>query len=147
MAPLLPTIAWPEAPGRAPRVQDPRASPLTNSNHPNHTVLARKLQKYLRWRNANAHHPDILAAQRRVRARVRNERQQRWGHPRLKAARTSGPATVHGQRSRRSPDAVLANHRPHRCKRADARRETYFRIFSSVPQYRIEHHRRLPFFD
>ena len=55
---------------------------MANSNHPNHTVLARKLQQYLRWRNANARHPDVLAAQRRERARVRSERQQRWGRPR-----------------------------------------------------------------
>jgi transposase len=52
------------------------------SDHPNHTVLARELQAYLRWRNANARHPDVLAAQRRERARVRSERQQRWGRPR-----------------------------------------------------------------
>jgi transposase len=52
------------------------------SNHPNHTVLARRLQNYLRWRNANARHPDVLAAQRRERARIRSERQQRWGRPR-----------------------------------------------------------------
>jgi transposase len=52
------------------------------SNHPNHPTLARKLQDYLRWRNANARHPDVLAAQRRERARVRSERQQRWGRPR-----------------------------------------------------------------
>jgi hypothetical protein len=51
------------------------------SNHPNHTVLARRLQGYLRWRNANARHPDVLAAQRRERARVRSERQRRWGRP------------------------------------------------------------------
>jgi transposase len=51
------------------------------SNHPNHTVLARRLQAYLRWRNANARHPDVLAAQRRERARIRSERQQRWGRP------------------------------------------------------------------
>jgi transposase len=51
------------------------------SNHPNHTVLARKLQAYLRWRNANARHPDVLAAQRRERARIRSERQHRWGRP------------------------------------------------------------------
>jgi hypothetical protein len=55
------------------------------SNHPNHPVLARRLQAYLRWRNANARHPDILAAQRRERARVRSERQQRWGRPRTAA--------------------------------------------------------------
>jgi hypothetical protein len=52
---------------------------LTGSNHPNHTVLARALHAYLRWRNANARHPDILAAQRRERAPVRSERQLRWG--------------------------------------------------------------------
>lgn len=59
---------------------------MGNSNHPNHPVLARKLQDYLRWRNANARHPDVLAAQRRERAKVRSERQQRWGRPRPKAA-------------------------------------------------------------
>jgi len=49
------------------------------SNHPNRVVLARKLQEYLRWRNANTRHPDVLAAQRRERARFRSERQQKWG--------------------------------------------------------------------
>src|SRR4051812_6684804 len=51
------------------------------SNHPNHPALARRLQDYLRWRNANARHPDVLAAQRHERARVRSERQRRWGRP------------------------------------------------------------------
>ena len=55
---------------------------MGGSDHPSHTVLARKLQDYLRWRNAHARHPDVLAAQRRERARVRSERQQRWGRPR-----------------------------------------------------------------
>jgi hypothetical protein len=55
-------------------------------DHPSHTVLARKLQDYLRWRNANARPPDVLAAQRRERARARSERQQRWGRPKPKAA-------------------------------------------------------------
>ena len=59
---------------------------MANSNHPNHPALAREVQKYLRWRNANARHPDVLAAQRRERARVRSERQHRWGRPRTKAA-------------------------------------------------------------
>lgn len=58
-----------------------RTFTMSASNHPNHTVLARRLQDYLRWRNANARHPDVLAAQRRERARVRSERQQRWGRP------------------------------------------------------------------
>ena len=51
------------------------------TNHPNHPALARRIQDYLRWRNAHARHPDVLAAQRRERARVRSERQQRWGRP------------------------------------------------------------------
>ena len=59
-----------------------RAFVMGASNHPNHPVLARKLQEYLRWRNANARHPDVLAAQRRERARIRSERQQKWGRPR-----------------------------------------------------------------
>jgi transposase len=63
-----------------------RSFTMANSNHPNHTVLARELQAYLRWRNANARHPDVLTAQRRERARIRSERQHRWGRPRTKAA-------------------------------------------------------------
>jgi len=59
---------------------------MGGSDHPNHTVLARRLQEYLTWRNAHARHPDILAAQRRERARIRSERQQRWGRPKAKAA-------------------------------------------------------------
>ncbi len=55
---------------------------LNNSNHPNHAVLTRQLQAHLRWRNANARHPDLLAAQRRERARVRSEQHRRWGRPR-----------------------------------------------------------------
>ena len=55
------------------------------SDHPNHTVLARRLQAYLRWRNTHARHPDVLAAQRRERARIRSERHQRWGRPRAAA--------------------------------------------------------------
>jgi transposase len=57
---------------------------MGGSDHPNHTVLAGKLQDYLRWRNAHARHPDVLAAQRRERARIRSERQQRWGRRNLK---------------------------------------------------------------
>jgi transposase len=63
-----------------------RTFTMSASDHPNHTVLARRLQAYLTWRNANARHPDVLAAQRRERARIRSERQQRWGRPRPKAA-------------------------------------------------------------
>ena len=63
-----------------------RTFTMASSDHPNHTVLARRLQDYLDWRNANARHPDVLAAQRRERARIRSERQQRWGRPRSRTA-------------------------------------------------------------
>lgn len=52
---------------------------LANSHHPNHTMQTRALHAYLRWRNANARHPEILAAQRRERARIRSEKGIRWG--------------------------------------------------------------------
>ncbi|WP_307808175.1 helix-turn-helix domain-containing protein [Streptomyces oryzae] len=52
---------------------------LANSNHPNHTVQTRALHRYLHWRNANARHPDVLAAQRKERARIRSEKGIRWG--------------------------------------------------------------------
>lgn len=63
-----------------------RTIAMGGSDHPNHAVLARRLQAYLAWRNANARHPDVLAAKRRERARVRSERRQRWGRPKPKAA-------------------------------------------------------------
>nr|WP_285581147.1 hypothetical protein [Actinoallomurus iriomotensis] len=59
---------------------------MPRSRDPHHTVLARRPHAYPRWRNANARHPDVLAAQRQERARIRSERRQRWGHPRPKAA-------------------------------------------------------------
>lgn len=59
---------------------------MSNSNHPNHTVQTRKLQAYLRWRNAHARHPEVLAAQRCERARVRSEKQRRWRRPATQAA-------------------------------------------------------------
>jgi transposase len=59
---------------------------MGNSDYPNHPALARRLQDYLRWRNTHARHPDVLAAQRRERARIRSERQQRWGRPKPQAA-------------------------------------------------------------
>jgi hypothetical protein len=36
-----------------------RTFTMSASDHPNHTVLARRLQDYLAWRNANARHPDV----------------------------------------------------------------------------------------
>jgi transposase len=59
---------------------------LNNSHHPNHTVLTRRLHAHLRWRNANARAPELLAAQRRERARVRAEKGRRWGRPATQAA-------------------------------------------------------------
>lgn len=59
---------------------------LNNSNHPNHVVLTRRLHAHLRWRNANARAPELLAAQRRERARVRAEKGHRWGRPASRAA-------------------------------------------------------------
>ncbi|MFD5627191.1 IS630 family transposase [Streptomyces sp. NPDC127072] len=52
---------------------------LANSNHPNHTVQTRAVHAYLRWRNANTRHLDVLTAQRRERARIRSEKGIRWG--------------------------------------------------------------------
>ena len=59
---------------------------LANSNHPSHTARTQALHACLRWRNANARHPDVLAAQRRERARVRSEKGLRRGGRPLAAA-------------------------------------------------------------
>ena len=59
---------------------------MANSNYPNHTVLTRDLHTYLRWRNANARHPDVIAAQRRERARIRSEKHIRWGRAKTTTA-------------------------------------------------------------
>jgi transposase len=59
---------------------------LGGSNHPNHVALTRALHAHLRWRNAHARHPDVLAAERRERARIRSERHRCWGQPRQRTA-------------------------------------------------------------
>lgn len=59
---------------------------LRNSDHPNHTVLTRRLHAYLRWRNANARDPRVLAAERKRRAELRAEKRRRWGRPAPRAA-------------------------------------------------------------
>ena len=69
---------------------------LNNSDHPNHTVLTRRLHAHLRWRNTNARDPDLLAAQRRERARVRSQRGRRWGIPAAQPARNP---TTHNTRA------------------------------------------------
>ena len=63
-----------------------RSFVIAGSDHANHVVLTRALQAHLRWRNAHARHPDVLAAQRRERARVRSERHRGWGQPRQPTA-------------------------------------------------------------
>ncbi len=52
---------------------------VANCNHRNHTAQTRALHAYLRWRNANVRHHDVLAAERRERARIRSEKGIRWG--------------------------------------------------------------------
>ncbi|MGW6015595.1 IS630 family transposase [Streptomyces sp. NPDC055210] len=60
---------------------------IANSNHPNNPMQTRALHTYLRWRNANARHQDVLAAERKESARIRSEKGIRWGgHPRKTAA-------------------------------------------------------------
>lgn len=47
---------------------------IGNSNHPNQPVQTQASHAYLRWRNANARHRDVLAAARKERARIRSEK-------------------------------------------------------------------------
>lgn len=54
---------------------------LNNSDHPNHTVLTGRLHAYLRWRNEHDADPALRERLRRERARLRSERQRRWGRP------------------------------------------------------------------
>ncbi len=89
---------------------------IANSHHPNPTIQTRALHAYLRWRNANAHHRDVLAAERKERARIRSEKGIRWGGPPLKRSCTvkSAPSgwpsrTAHLPRTRRSPCSAAAS--------------------------------------
>ncbi|WP_455712460.1 transposase [Streptomyces erythrochromogenes] len=59
---------------------------LTNSHHRSHSAQTRVLHRCLRWRNANARHPDVLAAPRKERARIRSEKGIRWAGRPLAAA-------------------------------------------------------------
>ena len=52
---------------------------LNNSDHPNHTVLTKRLHAYLHWRNEHAADPALRERVRRERARLRSQRQRRWG--------------------------------------------------------------------
>jgi hypothetical protein len=63
---------------------------LNNSDHPNHTVLTGRLHAYLHWRNTHDADPAMRERLRRERARLRSERQRRWGRP----AAVAPPAAV-----------------------------------------------------
>jgi len=63
-----------------------RSFVLNNSDRANHVELTHRLHAYLRWRNANARDPEILALERKRRAQLRAEKQRRWGHPQPRAA-------------------------------------------------------------
>jgi|SRR5579875_1737446 len=54
---------------------------LNNSDHPNHTVLTGRLHAYLAWRNTHESDPAMRERLRKERARLRSERQRRWGRP------------------------------------------------------------------
>jgi transposase len=54
---------------------------LNNSDHPSHTALTGRLHAYLRYRNTHESDPAMRERLRRERARLRSERQRRWGRP------------------------------------------------------------------
>lgn len=54
---------------------------LNNSDHLNHVILTEKFHAYLRWRNENAIDSGLRERLRRELARLRSERQSRWGRP------------------------------------------------------------------
>lgn len=66
---------------------------LANSNHPNHTVQTRELPLYERWRNANARHHDVLAAENARNAPVSAARKASagvWTPPRRRSLTQAG---------------------------------------------------------
>jgi transposase len=62
---------------------------LNNSDHPSHTVLTGRLHAYLAWRNEHASDPALRERLRRERARLRSERNRRWGRPATTPAATA----------------------------------------------------------
>ena len=58
---------------------------IANSDYPDHPALGRAIRAYLRWRNTHTRDPRVLDAERRHRARIRGEKQRRWGHTRRAA--------------------------------------------------------------
>ncbi len=75
---------------------------MGGSDHPSHSVLAHRMQDYLRWRNSNARHPDILAAP------SREDRPREWVQLepiRTTATRAANAVGTH----RRGPTVQLAD--------------------------------------
>lgn len=64
----------------------PNAWPINVAHHRSHPTQTQALHRYLRWRSANARHPDVLAAQRKERARIRSEKVNGWGRRSLNVA-------------------------------------------------------------
>jgi transposase len=59
---------------------------IANSDYPDHRALGHAIRSYLRWRNAHTRDPELLALERKHRARLRGEAHRRWGQPRSRAA-------------------------------------------------------------
>ncbi|MDP9332161.1 MAG: IS630 family transposase [Actinomycetota bacterium] len=59
---------------------------IANSDYADHRELGHAIRSYLRWRNAHTRDPELLALERKHRARLRGETQRRWGQPRARAA-------------------------------------------------------------
>jgi hypothetical protein len=95
-----------------------RAFVMVWHGSPSHTVLVRKLQGYLHWRDAHARHPGVLAAQRCGRARIR--RGDSDAGPLPAESRVIRPVNVLGHRTsarkaaETAPEPVFARcrHRP-----------------------------------
>ena len=76
---------------------------LNNSDHPNHVVLTGRIHAYLRWRNTYEADPALRERLRKERARIRSERQRRWGRPKpVVATQTGGGIARRGLNSLRS---------------------------------------------
>src|SRR5208283_88988 len=59
---------------------------IANSDHQSHAEMAKAIRAYIRWRNAHTTDPEVLALERKHRARMRGEAQRRWGQPKARAA-------------------------------------------------------------
>ena len=59
---------------------------IANSDYADHAELAKAIRDYIRWRNANTTDPEILALERKHRAKLRGKAQRRWGQPRARPA-------------------------------------------------------------